>query len=282
MRSIHVLALALCFGLISCGGNEEKNEMSDKEVVPQDTASGPKDAEKEFKFFTILANVPSPVADLAEINKAGYKYDGTLLNPTTNFEKYNTAFQYASNYGVYSTDLSYAATFSNSTDILKYYVTTRKAAEKAGSLKVFDEITKTGHFEENVKNPDSLKVLLERVDKATDEFLKNDHQLDVAATIVIGAWIETQYLNLSMIKAQKVKDQTVAVSKVWESKLHLGNILDLLTSYANNPDYTSVTSDLQAYMQNYEGATGADSFSKEKIEKMYADITAIRNKIIGN
>ena len=84
-----------------------------------------------------------------------------------------------------------------------------------------------------------------------------------------------------MIKAQKVKDESIALGKVWESKLHMNNILDLLTSYANNPDYAAITGDLQNYAKNYEGASGIDAFTKEKIAKMLTEITAIRNKLIA-
>ena len=68
-------------------------------------------------------------------------------------------------------------------------------------------------------------------------------------------------------------------TKVWEAKIHLNNINELLKEYPNDTDLAPIATMLTDYMKDYEGISAADQFTKEKIAKMLADIKTIRTKL---
>lgn len=267
----------------SCGsGNKPEENIEVKDTLSvSDTVSTPSlDAEKEFKFFTVLANIPSPAHEIIAVQKSGFNYDESLCLSVENESKYNTVLKTALNYGVYSTDLSYAASFASNSDIMKRFAVTRKMADKAGVLSVFEEVIKNGHFEENLKNSDSLEAVLDNVYHSIERFCQTDHHLDVAAKVMIGSWVESQYLSLSHLKNQKLnKKNELLFNKIWEAKVHLANINDLLKEYDNNAELKEIAGKLENYFKNYDGVSGTKDFSAEKLNKMLEEITAIRNYI---
>jgi hypothetical protein len=285
MRKITQLAFAsaVTLAMISCGGGSEgETTVSDstKTEVKKDTTVS--DAEmKEFKFFMVLANIPSPAHEVIEINKAGMKYDSKLPNPVANESKYSTAFKNCINYGVYTTDLAYIASFKDNADVMKYFVTTRKMADKAGAASVFDEIMKTEHFEDHIHNTDSLEIILDKVFVATEKFCETEHKLDVAVKVLLGSWIESQYLTLNAINGKAMDAKTEKLyNKVWENYLHLRNLLELLKEYDSHNELTELNTQLIAYADLYKDTHGASDFNKERIAKMNESIQLIRSKII--
>jgi hypothetical protein len=95
----------------------------------------------------------------------------------------------------------------------------------------------------------------------------------------VGAWVEGQYLLLSSIDGQKSKKDLDLKTKVWEAKIHLNNIIELLKEYPEDQDIAPIAAMLVDYMKDYEGVSAADQFIKEKISKMLADIKAVRTKL---
>jgi hypothetical protein len=103
--------------------------------------------------------------------------------------------------------------------------------------------------------------------------------MDIATRVLVGAWVEGQYLLLSSIDGQKSKKDLDLKTKVWEAKIHLNNINELLKEYPEDQDLVPVATMLADYMKDYEGVSAADQFTKEKISKMLADIKTIRAKL---
>ena len=268
------------FLLFSCGGTKEADETTkdSSAVAVKDTAA----ELKEFKFFMILANVPSPAHEVVEIQKAGMKYDPSLLNPKENESKYSENAKVCLNYGVFSSDLAYCASFKDNQDLMSYFLVNRKMAEKAGALSVFEEIMKQENFENRIKNVDSLEQILDKVYMATEKFCEDQHKLDIAVKILIGSWVEGQYLNLSQIKGQAQNPKNKKLfEKVWENYLHLRNINDLLKEYDNHPELNEVKAQLAAYAELYKDAHGAEDMTKERVTKLYEAMSVIRGKIVG-
>ncbi len=282
MKSTKIIFSTIAiFTLCSCGdGNKvaEETLVTDTTSVKVDSAAAKLDEEKEFKFYTVIANIPSPAHEVTAIKDAGFKYNSAFCHSLENESKYSTTLKTALNYGIYSSDLAYTATFANQSDIMKRFVTTRKIAEKAGVVGVFDEIVKNGHFEENLKNSDSLNTILDQVYISIEKFCQTDHHLDIATKITVGSMIESHYLALAHLKDQKLsKKNEVLYKSVWEGKLHLSNIVDLLKEYDANKELTQLQESLSTYLTNYDKVTGTADLSTEKINKMFADISAIRS-----
>jgi hypothetical protein len=252
-----------------------------KDTVAKKDSAAEAAAVKEFKFFMVLANIPSPAHEVLEVKNAGMKYNAKLPNPVENESKYNETFKAAINYGIYSTDLAYVASFKDNGDLIKYLAVTRKTAEKAGALSKFEEIMKQEHFEDHIHNSDSLEMILDKAHLAIEKFCEESHKLDIAAKYMLGSWIETQYLTLSQIKGVSPNAKNkILFEKVWQNWLHLRNLLDLLKEY-NSPELVDLGNQLQGYGENYKDTHGADDFNKEKISKMADEITFIRNKLVN-
>lgn len=274
--SISIIS-ALVFST-SCGGSKESEETTKDSIkVEKDTTA----ELKEFKFFMILANIPSPAKEVVEIQKAGMKYDGSLLNPKENEGKYTEKTKVCLNYGVYASDLAYAASFKDNQDLMGYFIVNRKMAEKAGALSAFEEVMKQDNFESHLKNVDSLEIILDKAFLATEKFCEDQHKLDIAVKILIGSWIESQYLNLSMLNGatQNSKNKKL-YEKVWENYLHLRNINDLLKEYGDHPELNELKSQLEGYAELYKDVHGTDDITKDRIGKLYESIKSVRTKLI--
>ncbi|MFN6040116.1 MAG: hypothetical protein ACK452_16720 [Bacteroidota bacterium] len=276
--------LGLCSALVtlfSCGGSKETEEKTKDTTV----AVSKKDSTaelKEFKFFMILANVPSPAKEVVEIQKSGMKYNASLLNPKENESKYSENTKVCLNYGVYASDLAYCASFKDNPDLMSYFLLNRKMADKAGALSVFEEIIKQENFESHTKNVDSLELILDKAYMATEKFCEDQHKLDIAVKILIGSWIEGQHLTLSTINGleQNAKNKKL-FEKVWENFLHLRNINDLLSEYENHPELNDLKTQLKAYAEIYNDAHGVEDMKKDRISKLYEAMSKIRASVIS-
>jgi len=278
-----ILSFVAFLILMSCGNNND-TELSDsslKDTIVIDSTKSKIDEEKEFKLHLLIANIPSPSHEIVAINKAGYTYKPSLLIDKSKAGTFTSDFKKGINYGMFSADLAYVASFANNKDIIPYYLATRKAAESANALKVFDDITKTANFESLQGNSDSMEAVLERAYLETEHFFETDHHMDIATRILLGAWIEGQYLLLNTIHIQKSSKAEELKNKVWESKLQLMNLNELLTEYSSDPDMTSVANSLKEYYKNYDGASGSKSFNDELLKKMMEELTSIRTKLLS-
>lgn len=274
-----LLLASLSLMLFSCGSPDTEVAEQKTDTLAVDSAAVKVDEEKEFKLHMIVANIPAPSHEIIAIGKAGYNYDGTLVLDKAKAGTYPTEFKKGVSYGMYSADLAYTASFNKSNDLLATFAATRKAAESANCVKIFDDVTKNSHFEDFQKNPDSLSAILERVYVSTESFLETDKHMDIATRVLVGAWVEGQYLLLSSIDSQKSKKDLDLKTKVWEAKIHLNNINELLKEYPEDTELAPIATMLSDYMKDYEGVSAADQFTKEKVSKMLADIKAIRAKL---
>jgi hypothetical protein len=278
----YIFSIAALFLMFSCGNNEtEVVENSSIDSVKVDSTSVKIDEEKEFKLHLLIANIPSTSHEIIAIKNAGYTYKPSLLIDKSKAGSYTNDFKKGLNYGMFSADLAYAASFPNNKDIIPYFLATRKAAESANALKIFDDITKSANFESLQGNSDSMEAVLERAYLETEHFFETDHHMDIAAKILLGAWVEGQYLLLNTLHIQKSSKAEDLKTKVWESKLQLMNLNELLTEYQSDAEMTSFATSLKEYYKNYDGASGAKSFNDELLKKMMDELTTIRTKMLS-
>jgi hypothetical protein len=278
----YIFSIAALFLIFSCNNNEtEVAENTTTDSLKVDSSSVKIDEEKEFKLHLLIANIPSPSHEIIAIKKAGYTYKPSLLIDKSKAGTYNDDFKKGVNYGMFSADLAYAASFPNNKDIIPYFLATRKSAESANSLKIFDDITKSANFESLQGNSDSMEAVLERAYLETEHFFETDHHMDIASRILLGAWVEGQYLLLNTLHIQKSTKADELKNKVWESKLQLMNLNELLKEYESDAAIAPFASSLKEYYKNYDGATGATSFNDDLLKKMMDELTSIRNKMLS-
>ncbi|MES2838399.1 MAG: hypothetical protein V4667_12805 [Bacteroidota bacterium] len=282
---LSAIAIAsLSITLTSCGGSKEDHEghehAADSAAVATDTANSAINELAEFKFHTLLANIPSPLEQLNQLPKCGVNFKKELLNPTTNEKKYTSATKKAINYGVYGADLGYLSAFEQNQDIINYFTTTRKLAESLGAVDQFDKVA-ANRFEKNMNSKDSLMKIMDEAYSATEEYLKSNERLEAASLMLAGSWTESQYLLLESVKTTEKSDANKAVfEKVFEQRRHLESLIGLLTEYSKNADVKMILAELENVKKEYAEIKSAE-ITKVQMEKLAKAIATLRTKLIA-
>jgi hypothetical protein len=281
-KLIYLAALTFPVYLISCGGNHEKTveeTVSIDSTISKDTTKV--DQLAEFKFQTTIANIPYPPADMfATVTKTNSTFDANLINKKENAAKYVTTAKKGLNYGVYTVDLIYLAASGNVDDLKAYFNTARDLAKQLDMVDSFDKIAKN-HTENSVENKDSIIKVVNEVYAATDAYLRTNERLTVATQILVGSWVESQFVTLSILKSNpKTTENSVLFKKVYEQKLHIVNLTNLLKEYEKEKDLKSIITDLNTIKDEFAKISTEDDAPKF-IDPILVKVTALRNKIIS-
>ncbi len=277
----YILSTVFITTLISCGGGKDTSIEAESVAVDSTLL---KDSTKvddlaEFKFQTTIANIPYPPADMyAAITKTGAAYDANLVNKKENLSKYATTAKRSLNYGVYSVDLIYLATTEKLGEAKGYLSVCRNLAKQLDMLESFDKIAKN-HVEQSPENKDTVLKVVNEVYAATDTYLRSNERLNVATQILVGSWIESQFVTLNILKSASANAQNAPLfNKVYEQKLHLGNLCNLLKEFEKEKDMQTTIADLNALNAEYaKMKTEADA--QTMIGNLLAKVTALRTKI---
>jgi methionine-rich copper-binding protein CopC len=146
--------------LVACGSNStEKSEGTEavvdtakKEVVTQ-----PTNELADFKFRTLVINIPSPFEIISLLQKSGTAYKADLANATDNAKKYTTTTKKGLNYGVYIVDLVYLSSNDHFSEVKNYFTTSAGIAKSLEFSDSFEHIVGS-RFENNIDKKDSINV----------------------------------------------------------------------------------------------------------------------------
>ena len=173
--SLFIIPLALVItAILSCGDRVDVlHEDLPEEVVK---IPEPKTEEADFKFHTLVANIPSPMVTYEVMKESGAAYIKYLSNSLDNRTRYNIESSKAMNFGVYMADFGYALLNDDNQKSLKYYAVAHDIAKELGFGGILDEVVNE-RLIANVGNIDSSKVILNDAYKALDRYLKTNDQL---------------------------------------------------------------------------------------------------------
>jgi hypothetical protein len=237
--------LGLLSGIVSCSNSDNKNSSSTEEAVDQELQEKQQVVNDVKK---VMYSLPSPVETTLLLKKAGAGYDESLLNPTSNSNKYNTDKQKALNLGVYGADLSYASIFEQDQTIMQYMNVSKKLAIGLDLLAAIDQSI-IDRLEANHDNRDSVIRIISETFLNSNSTLKEDNRPEMAALILAGGWVEALYLATQLTK-DVVKDKDL-VERIVEQKLSFGEMEKLLGVYTDNPDIAEVLTQLQPISQAF-------------------------------
>jgi hypothetical protein len=237
--------LGLLSGIVSCSNSDKKNSSSTEDVVDQELQEKQQVVNDVKK---VMYSLPSPVETTLLLKKAGAGYDESLLNPTSNSNKYNTDKQKALNLGVYGADLSYASIFEQDQTIMQYMNVSKKLAIGLDLLAAIDQSI-IDRLEANHDNRDSVIRIISETFLNSNSTLKEDNRPEMAALILAGGWVEALYLATQLTK-DVVKDKDL-VERIVEQKLSFGEMEKLLGVYTDNPDIAEVLTQLQPISQAF-------------------------------
>ncbi|MCE3278299.1 MAG: hypothetical protein K0S44_490 [Bacteroidetes bacterium] len=280
LKKIAVLSIAAA--LTACGNDSSKTETTE---VPKDTIkpvpqTQPENELADFEFHTLVINIPSPFEILTFLPKSGIPYNKSLLNPVENEKKYTTTTKKGLNYGAYIVDLVYLSTNEQYSDIKTYFKTTRNLAVSLDCAESFDRISGS-RLEKNIDQKDTINKVIDQIFIEMDDYLRSNERLLTATQILVGSWIESQYITTTLLKDQtKNKDNEILYQKVLQQNFTSQKLVQLLKEFEKEKEFMPVIKGVQELDQIYSGLKG-DNIDKPTMEKLAAKLTEVRGKIVN-
>lgn len=288
-----VLALGLVSVFISSCGDPQPAEEKNDNLPDTDTVKA-----IGLNVGGKLFSVPSPIQTALLVQKSGVSYDKSILNPGNRNGQYVSDYSKSLNLGIYGADLGYVSMYNQTQDALGYLGAVKQIADKLGVSAAFDQQTMK-RINDNISNKDSMLVLVGIAYRASDAYLKTNKRTEISSLILTGGWIESMHF---CINAYNKKPTDEIKYRIAEQKQALNSITDLIRSH-NMPDAADLIKDLEKLSKTYEGvtmkynyvepttdeakkityinSTTEISVSKELLDDIAKQITAMRDKIIN-
>jgi len=251
---IIIVVFACISTLISgCSTQNEKSNQSDVLDSSIEAGKNAKQSNTLFKIDNVVFSVPSPYEFAYFVKNLGINYSREYLNPSKNATMYATSFKKAANLGVYGTDLGYLTIYDQTPDAVSYFSTIKTLANDIGIASVFGQKTMS-RIEKNMSNKDSLMFILSTSFRESDAYLKDNDRKSIAALILAGSWVESQYILTQIAKTMPVKE---VYQRIAEQKHPLDNIIKILSVYYNqnkdDKDFIEMTESLVELAYEYDG-----------------------------
>ncbi len=177
---IQLLAIALLFAQCKKVNNKNNSVITDSvNVSPSDS---------------ITYSLVSPIDIINEVIKENVEYKSGILNPLSNSSKYINSKNQALNLGVYYADFSYLCLTKNTSLSIEYY---KKIVEMSQNLNIscFLSDNDFNRIQNNLTNPDSLKLIANKIYYEMVNNMESSDQHMVLTLISIGAIVESLYLS---------------------------------------------------------------------------------------
>ena len=213
----------------------------------------------------ISKNISSPVEIANLLLKLDIPFSQNYLATSVDANKLSTNFDKAIKLGILGADLGYLNMYEKTGSSLDVLSSIRKLAEdiKVGQFFDFESIKR---LSKNKSNLDSLLFI--SIDSYTkiDNYLRDNDRGQLSALMIIGVWIEGQYLATQVIS--KVPDKML-MDRVGEQKIILNDLIFLLVPYCNHDsEYSALCKNLQEIKDKYHDVrityTQGDPISVEK------------------
>jgi hypothetical protein len=281
--SLKLTAVTLItLSLASCGGGKEA-ESSDNAATPElsvtDTSAVTVDDTTKFKFDFAIANIPSPANTLQELGTWGVAYDNTILNDPKKGDKYATEYKQSINLGMYNIDMAHAMVNDNGADVLNYMKTVLTLGNKLGLTASLNAMVGK-RAESNLNNKDSLFKLLDEIFVKSDNYLRTNERVYTAATIFAGSWLESLYLTCAVSnKMTEEKQKETSRKLLWEQRLHLGNLLNLMGDFKDKKECADLIKDLKPIYEEITAAKQPSEMTDKIFKSVSLKLEALRSKI---
>lgn len=251
----------------------------------------------------ISRNISSPVEIANLLQTLKVPFSDSYLAASVDANSQTTNFDRAIKLGILGADLGYLNMYEKTGNSLNLLSSIRQLAEEINVGQYFDFET-IKRLSQNKSDLDSLLYLSTDSYTQIDNYLRSNDRGQLSALIIIGVWIEGQYLATQV--AGQYPDQ-ILNDRIGEQKIILNDLLLLLSPYSNrDKEYRQLTNDLESLKEKYRNVritySQGEPVSVEKngmleivqTEKSNVDMTAeqlngiieitkdIRNRLILN
>jgi hypothetical protein len=160
----------------------------------------------------------------------------------------NTAFDKAFTLGILGADLGYLNMYEKTGSSIDIVSSIRKLAEgiRVGQFFDFETIKRLSL---NKSNLDSLLFL--SIDSYTqiDQYLRDNDRGQLSALMIIGVWLEAQYLATQVMKDYP---DPMLRDRIGEQKIILNDLIMLASPYCgHDSEFSQLCKDLQEFREQY-------------------------------
>ncbi len=242
---IFILAtVIICFSCKNTSGNSDEFIFPEADSVPV----GEAEQLSAEAIADISKNISSPVEIANLLQLLEIPFSPEYLASSVDANKQNTAFDRALSLGILGADLGYLNMYEKTGTSIDILSSIRKLAEglRVGQFFDFETIKRLSL---NKSNLDSLLFL--SIDSYTqiDTYLRDDNRGQLSSLMIIGVWIEGQYLATQVVK--RYPDQMLK-DRIGEQKIILNDLLLLAVPYCNrDSEYGDLCRYLQKIKEKY-------------------------------
>ena len=219
-------AIVLC---LSCSNNKSKeNSKFDVDMNNAELNSNNSKADEKMEDV-VFYNMFSPV-DLNRVLEANSSYfNSAYINSLSNITRYASSHKIALNIGIYGADLSYLWMFEQTQQAMSYLSAIQHLSAKLGIPNNFVKFT-IDAAEKSSGEMDSLILVARKAYYETDKYLKNNERENSAALVLLGGWIETLHIALSMYSEPNSK----LASKIITQKYSLTSLINMVQNSSDD------------------------------------------------
>jgi len=241
---VSVILFSVSLSYQSCGPKKPSN---DDDTV--DTTGNP--VVSDNTVAEVISSIQNPVEMSSLLQKSGVIFAQDLLNKTENLRKYTTSVKKALNLGSYGTDLVHMNIYGKTVSSLLYL---KNIQDLASDLKIgqFFDYETLNRLSQNDKNKDSVLYITSSGFDKMSNFLIQQKRSNIAILISYGTWMETLYLATNI---EKVSNKQAVYNRIGEQKVVMDNIILLLRSYENNPEYKEIYTDAAVLKKEFDKVT---------------------------
>ena len=289
-----LLVGSVIFASCSGGGNQASDEGASDEfesAKEQVAASVNK----------VLQDLPPPSEVPYLLMQAGADFNEGVINEITDekIAAYQKTFASASlNLGVYATDIGYLTSYEQAETALEYMGECQKLAAPVGVADALD-YGMISRFEANMDNKDSLATIINEVMDKAGERLGELDELNSAALLLAGSWIEGIYISTQIVDQypddlpEEVRSVLLSelVKIIMDQKTSLNDLIAVLNDVSGSEEITSMIAELEKVKAIYDGElaeietkiaenTGDFVLLPSTLDNLAAEVSRIRASII--
>jgi len=289
------LLLLIALFVSSCGGGSEKK--SDDSNVDSEFDAAKKQLTSDVQ--KVIADLPPPSEVPYLLMSIGAEFDTSLINSIDKVSEYEkNKVKAALNLGIYGVDIAYLSSYEKSELALEFMNESQKLADPIGVADAID-LGMVARFEKNMENKDSLASITNDIMKSTGDRLGELQELESAALLLAGSWIEGVYISASIVKNYPddlpEESRTIIlepiIKVIVDQKPSLDDILKVLSDVPQSESITTLKDDLTKVKEIYDGQfeevekeiaenTGDYVLAPETLDNLTEEITKIRTFIV--
>jgi hypothetical protein len=264
--------MVLSTGMTGCSGSDKRKKTKYNET------EAPENKEVKNVVYTKYG-IPLPVELFTYMVKEEIPYNVDLLLSTHTKEKYAKETKQAMILGVYSADMAYCSSYGRQQEVLSYFSTASKIADRLDISEGFS-FESIERIANNVQKADSLSAIAEEMYWRTCNYLDENEKNNILPFVVYGGWVESQYLTIASNDLKSTKDIIV------EQKQGLLNLiryfLDVTvesSAFYYSGDIKKIVMRLDNIKNVYEKIPGKD-IDPQLYKDISVKITSMRNELI--